>query len=167
MEIIKFINKIYALKDIIRYNNVPKIHQESVAEHLAFTTMIVAELSKYYKFDLQKALLMAISHDYAEIYVNDIPYNIKRDNPELKLEYEKIENNIYKNKFEYYYKYYQEYQKQETIEALIVKFADILSVLQYTHNEVLLGNEGYMREIYEDSKKRVELMKEKLKKYEK
>ena len=166
-EIKHFINKIYVLKDIIRYNNVPKIHNESVAEHLAFTTMIVTELSKYYKFDLQKALIMSITHDYGEIYLNDIPYNVKKDNPELKCEYEKLENNIFKNKFSYYYNYYLELQEQKTPEAIVVKFADTLSVLQYTHNEVLLGNEGYMKEIYEDCEKRLKIFYNKLKKYKK
>jgi len=80
-----FLNEIYILKHIIRYNTVPKISHESVAEHSFFVTAIVLELHKYYDFDLEKALTMAVVHDFCETHISDVPRNVKNKYARLRV----------------------------------------------------------------------------------
>ena len=48
----EYYNKIYRLEYIIRYSNVPRIHDESVASHSFFVAAILMKLNDDYDFDL-------------------------------------------------------------------------------------------------------------------
>lgn len=148
-EIKEFMSDIYALKYIIRYNNTPKIQNESVAEHSFFVASIILKLYEEYDFDLTKALIMSITHDYVEIYISDVPRNVKDRFPALNESLNIVESQAWRTFFPQFEKLIEEFEDKKTKEAKIVKLADSLSILQYTKTEVKLGNEGYMKLIYD------------------
>ena len=151
-----FLNDIYSLKHIIRYNNMPKIVNESVAEHSFFVASIVLKLHELYEFDLKKALIMAITHDYVEIYISDVPRNVKNKYPLLNEALEKVERQAWQDLFPEFNSFNEEFESKQTTESLIVKLADSLSIIQYTYSEVKLGNEGYMKQVYDKTLSQVE-----------
>lgn len=155
-EIKSFIDEIYILKHIIRYNTVPKISQESVAEHSFFVAAIVLELHKFYKFDLTKTLIMAIVHDFCETHVSDVPRNVKNKYKKLAEVLAEVEHDVWQDIYPEYAKCIEEMEAKQTIEAKIAQIADALSVLQYSKAEVKLGNEGYMKQVYEYTDKTME-----------
>ena len=160
-----FIHEIYALKSMHRYNNKPKIAVENVAEHMYFTSVITMKLNEFYKFDLLKALQMALIHDLGEIYVGDMTHDVKNKYPKLKEILFTAESSAIKEKFgEHYVELFKEFEvEQKTPEALVVEMADVLSVIQYCHQELLLGNKGYMQTVYDYSVKRLKTIEKKLK----
>lgn len=146
----------YILRDIKRYNNSFKIKEESVAEHCFFVALILFHLKDRFEFDLDKALKMAIIHDLPEIYITDIPHNVKKKFPYLgkiikQVEVDTMLNDIFDGK---YLKLFQEFEDGISIESRIVQLADAYSVLLYAENEVKLGNDG-MKIIREDTKERI------------
>jgi len=156
-EIVTYANRIYKLRDLIRYNNSIRIKDESVAEHSAFVTLIVLELRRYYEFNLKKALIMAITHDLPEVYVSDVQHNVSKMFPKIKEAITDAEKIVWEKYFgKDLGKLNDEFNTGETTEGLIVQLADIISCIQYSQSEIKLGNEGYMREVYEGSVKRME-----------
>lgn len=150
-EINKFIEQTYRLKTMVRYNNTPRIKSESVAEHMYFVTLTVYKLYEYYDFDLPTALKMALFHDIPEIYLSDIPSNTKTMFPELR----EINKKNLKKAIDFIdptmAPFIEAYELQETVEAKIVKLADLLSVVQYTSLESKLGN-AYMQSINKEAR---------------
>jgi len=154
-----YIEQIYPLSYIVRYSNVPRIKDESVAEHSFYVAAIVQKLYDTYIFDLGIALNMAISHDMVEIYINDIPHLIKKRHPKLtKLlkEIEKEEAQNFPNAVE---TGLFNLTKTDSAEARIIKMADAIQCEQYARNEIQLGNSGYMQYVLDHSMKRVKELK--------
>lgn len=161
------LDKVYILRDIRRYNNIFKIQDESVAEHSFFVALTLLLLSKYYAFDVVTALKMALVHDLAEIDVTDVPHNVKQRFPKLQEVLEECEiKAIEKYDRREFVELNKELLEGKTFEAKIVKFADNLSCVQYSGNEIKLGNTGYMNDVYEKSFDRAKKQKEELKQYE-
>lgn len=148
------INELYILRDLTRYNNTFKLKTESVAEHSYFVSAIVLELHKYYKFDLTKALIMAITHDISETRVTDVPHNVKRAFPKIRAAIKIEEPEIFKSIFPEHIELFEELERGESIESKIVSLADIISCVQYSNSEVKLGNVGYMKKVLDESKAR-------------
>jgi len=146
-DIEQYLDEIYSLKHIIRYNNIPKIVQESVAEHSFFVTSIVLKLYEEYEFDIEKALIMAITHDYVEIFISDVPRNVKNKYPLLRDTLKTVEQQAWIDLFPQFAKYNQEFEEKKSRESLIVKLADSLSIVQYSLVEVKLGNIDYMKKV--------------------
>ena len=167
---IKFIMEeledLYSLKHITRYNNIPRIKEESVAEHSYFVALITARLHNYYKFDLKRALLMSIVHDIFEIYISDIPRNVKIKYPKLSITMKDIEEDCINEKYPEYKLLIMDFNKGLTMESMIVKLADNLSVVQYAETEVKLGSTHYMPEVVKLAKESIKKLEKKLKKYE-
>ena len=63
--------QIYNLDYIIRYSNVPRIKDETVAAHSFFVAMEVYQLREKYVFNLDKAIHIALCHDLPETYIDD------------------------------------------------------------------------------------------------
>jgi len=151
-QMMKFLSETYKLKTLIRYNNTPRLVKESVAEHSYFVTLTVYKLYDVYKFDLLIALKMALFHDVPEIYLSDMPNNTKITFPEIaaavKNSYPSASDMLDPTMTPLI----DDYENQKTLEAKIVKLADILSILQYTRQEVKLGNQ-YMKTIYDGTQK--------------
>ena len=134
-------HKVYNLKFIQRYSITPRICNETVAEHSFFVATYVMELYKNYKFDLNKAVQMALIHDFAESFIGDITLSTKTMCPELVEAVARAEKDVmYQNFPSFIYELYTEYEQRTSVESLIVKLADTLQVKQYASNELSLGN---------------------------
>ena len=155
-----YIDQIYPLSYIIRYSNIPRIKDESVAEHSFYVAAIVQKLYDKYEFELGIALNIAISHDMIEVYINDIPHLIKKRHPELTTLLKEIELREADN-FPICVGEGMRRMHLNFPEGLMVRMADAIQCHQYASNEISLGNSGYMQEVVDHSVERVrELEKE-------
>jgi len=158
----EYIKTIYPLSYIIRYSNVPRIKDESVAEHSFYVAAIVQKLYDSYEFDLGKALNIAVSHDVIEVFINDIPHLIKQRHPELSKMLKEIEKEEAQN-FPDAVKSGLFDLAEDTIESTIVHMADAIQCQQYAKNEIQLGNSDYMEYVLKHSTERVDEFMIKLK----
>ena len=79
------------LRNLTRYQTAPRVSSESVAEHSFFVAAYVLKLYDYYNFNLEKALRMALLHDFNEVFISDVPFPIKSKYKEINKELEKAE----------------------------------------------------------------------------
>lgn len=156
--------KVYNLKFIQRYSITPRITNETVAEHSFFVATYVMELYKDYKFDLNKAVQMAIIHDFAESFIGDITLSTKTMCPDLVEAVSKAEKEVmFQNFPSFIYELYREYEQRTSVESLIVKLADTMQVKQYAGNEIELGNNSItMRNIFSRAVDDIDLFERKL-----
>ena len=135
---------IYRLNSLKRYNNIPRVKQESLAEHQYYTSIIIMKLleSTTLSTDLKYILLnYSLVHDVQELYTGDIPHNVKQDFPQFKLmlteiENEWVEKTIFSNVV---MSYHDELESHPYLES-IFKLADLLQVMMYCEEEVKFGN---------------------------
>jgi len=163
-EIMKFVDEIYALKHIVRYNHIGKILTESVAEHTFFVSAIAMRLHRTYRFDMKTALQMAIIHDFIETHISDIPRDVKDKYKKLDIAIALVEREAWHDIYPEYVKLIEELEEGETPEAMVVKLADILSVAQYSNAEIKLGNTSFQR-IKESSEARSKKLLAELERY--
>ncbi|MCF7615639.1 MULTISPECIES: YfbR-like 5'-deoxynucleotidase [Bacillus] len=163
--------QILGLGEIIRYNNRPKIKHENVAEHTFYVITTVLKICQMYNIDdyiKLKALEFAAVHDIPEIFLGDVPYDTKVDNPDLTEILEQAEVASLKKNMPEYAEAYEQFLKEEkegTIAYLIVKLADTVSVLQYSNSEIELGNKTkQMKSINDGAQERVLNLIERLEK---
>lgn len=166
IELPEYIKNIDGLRNLVRYQTAPKVSQETVAEHSFFVTAYILKLKDYYDFNLEKALRIAVLHDYAESFISDVPHPIKKKFPLIsselnKAEYEVNSSDISKN----FADWVNEMNNLSSPEGCIVAFADILSVLSYAKYEIELGNSKYMIEVLVNAKNRVYQMIDKCSEY--
>lgn len=159
-----FFMRSYSLEHTKRYSMKPVVHQESVATHSFFVALGVLMLSKDYLFDVSTAVKIAICHDLAEMEISDVNHLVKKNYPMVAAALLEAEKEIDKN-FPTQVQEYCRMYHEETPEALVVHYADALQCLQYSANEIGLGNQGYMVDVYKNSTRRMEKLEEKLKKY--
>lgn len=152
----EYMEGIYKLSYIKRYSNVPRLHEESVAEHGFFVAAIVMKLKEEYTFDLGVALQIAVSHDMPESELNDIPWTIKDKYPKIKEAFAECEKDVLNNMPQSVGLGVMLFESQRTIEAQIVKLADAMQVLQYAQVELKLGNSGHFNEVAYNAKMRIE-----------
>ena len=143
-KVLDFSRTVYPLKCLTRYNTRHRIKDESVAEHLAFVTLIVLDLHRYYKFNLQRAMVMAITHDLPELEVSDVPYTIKRNHPGIGKAIKEAEVKVWVDKFPDWSDINFELMEGHTIESIMVEFADAISCYQYATNEMAIGNKSML-----------------------
>lgn len=161
-----FENDIYRLSYIKRYSNVPKLHEESVAEHGFFVGALLMKLKEQYEFDLGRALEMAIAHDMPEMELNDCPHIIKKKYPSIAKAYEDCEQEVIKTLPYPIQDAVTEFEEQQSVEAKMVNLADAMQCVQFARTEVNLGNRGYMHVVLTNSIKRVSHLKLELTEYE-
>lgn len=157
--------ELYHLKNVVRYSTRTKINKESVAEHsfyVALFAVIICDRLNLGHDEIRRCLTKAILHDMPESELNDITHDVK-----VKLhlyEYlEKYENEYFEKNFPKHAALMK--RKDETIESVIVDIADVLSVKQYTLNELRLGNQSSeINEIYIDACTRIDKYTNKLNK---
>lgn len=157
--------ELYNLDYIIRYSNYPRIKNESVAAHSFFVAVEVYKLYEEYNFNIDRAIHLALTHDFPEVYIDDVSHKIKRDFPSVAKALKSAERKIIKLFPKFIQEYIEEFEDGETIESIIVKLGDIIQCKTYSQNEIILGNSGYMKEVYEDSIKREIILKNKISKY--
>lgn len=154
------------LRNLVRYQNAPRVSEETVAEHSFFVAAYVLKLHNYYNFDLKKALSIAILHDYAEVFISDIPHPIKKQFPIIEDCLKEAENKIIKEHIsDDFSNWLSEFNNINTAEGCIVSLADILSVISYSKYEIELGNSKYMKDVLEKAIKRAEYMFDACEKY--
>ena len=137
------------LRNLVRYQNAPRVSEETVAEHSFFVAAYVLKLHNYYNFDLKKALSIAILHDYAEVFISDIPHPIKKQFPIIEDCLKEAENKIIKEHIsDDFSNWLSEFNNINTAEGCIVSLADILSVISYSKYEDLLKN-SEVQKLYE------------------
>jgi len=159
-----FFMKSYSLEHTKRYSMKPVVHQESVASHSFFVALGVLMMTKDYKFNVDMALKIAICHDLAEMEVSDVNHLVKKNFPSVASALKEAEKKIIEN-FPDQVKEYCDLYNDESPEALVVHYADALQCLQYASNEIKLGNQGYMVDVFKNSAARMEKLEEKLKPY--
>lgn len=159
--------KILKMSDLMRYNGRYKIKNENISEHSFYVAYNV--LTICHKYNLSdaiklKSLEYAVIHDIPELYTNDISYITKRDNPELSKMLDKIEKDYIVREMPQISNSFIELQNnKKSIEHVILKLADALSVLQFATREVDLGNVSLdMKEIFAESSQRVKGLEEEL-----
>jgi 5'-deoxynucleotidase YfbR-like HD superfamily hydrolase len=162
-----FLTDIYRLSYIKRYSNIPKLHEESVAEHGFYVAAIVIKLREKYEFYLEDALVIAVSHDMTEMELNDCPHIIKQKYPSIAKAYQECEEEVADQLPEIIAWGSREFDKQDkTVEAKIVHLADCMQCLQFAGVELKLGNTGYMQTVYSNSEARIEILTQELQDYE-
>ena len=151
----EYMQNVDGLRNLVRYQSAPRVSSETVAEHSYFVTAYVLKLHNYYEFDLKKALSMAILHDYAEVFISDVPHPIKKGFPLLADSLEFAENKIVSEHISTEYAgWLTEFNNTCTAEGAIVALADILSVISYAKYEIGLGNSKYMQNVLKTAKVR-------------
>ena len=158
-----FYERLYRLSYITRYDTVPRVKDENVAEHSFYVAAMLLKLDEVYKFDLGKALVIAVSHDVLENETGDIGHIVKKDHQDLYDVLKVVEKRALQ-KYPSAIKYgIEEYDRDDTIESKIVHLADAIQCYQYSSNEIRLGSSFYFDEVKENSLKRIERIKELLK----
>ena len=143
------------LRHLVRYQTAPRVASESVAEHSFFVAAYVLKLHDYYDFNLEKALKMAILHDFSEVYISDVPHPIKVKFPDVDNVLTNAEYNVNKEHIsEDFAEMLKEFNDRTSPEGYAVALADIMSVLSYAKYEIELGNSKYMQNVYKDAKER-------------
>jgi 5'-deoxynucleotidase YfbR-like HD superfamily hydrolase len=144
---------------------VPRLKNESIAEHSFFVASLVIKLREEYKFDIGKAVTMATIHDWTESWTDDITIATKRKFPLLAETVELIECQVAREYFSVGVRgVWLEYKEGASVEAKIVKYADTLQVIQYAENEAKLGNQ-YMASVVEDAHERTLFLENELNEY--
>jgi 5'-deoxynucleotidase YfbR-like HD superfamily hydrolase len=154
-------NLVYKLNNIIRYANVSRISYENVAIHSYHVACIVMQLYIEYKFNLEKALTMALSHDIPETEIDDISHATKARFPDVAKALKIAEGSVVDNYPVFMKDAIKDFEQGKSVEAIIVQIADADQCTQYTEYELRhLGNtSSEMEVIYHDSIVRVEKLK--------
>jgi putative hydrolase of HD superfamily len=162
----EYMQNVDSLRNLVRYQSAPRVSTETVAEHSYFVAAYVLKLHNYYEFDLKKALSMAILHDYAEVFISDVPHPIKKQFPLIEEELNRAEHSIVCDHIsEEFADWLDEFNKTSTVEGCIVALADILSVISYARYEIGLGNSVYMKNVLTNAKNRAQQMFKNCEKY--
>lgn len=122
--------------EVSRYHTWPHLRQQSVAEHSWQVMRIVLTIYPMAPRDL---LIHCMAHDVGEIGTGDIPYPIKKENPDLKeimdeLEAETLSAMTLKWNF-------PSGAALSPEEKLIFKLAEFIEMWEWALKEQLFGNE--------------------------
>lgn len=160
----EFYEHIYRLAFVTRYCNLPRLRNESVAEHSFFVAAIILQLKDEYKFILSSALKAAIAHDIAESDLGDPVHPVRERHPYLDAAYktaEAVEMSKYPQQVQLGWSTFE----SVSVEGKVVQLADVLQVQQYAKSEIALGNTN-MRPVLIGSKQRENKLRKELKSYE-
>lgn len=142
---------IYRLNSLKRYNNIPRVKQESLAEHQFYIAIITMKLLELVDIPLESKYVLlnyVLIHDIQELYTGDIPHNVKMDNPELKKLIEEIEDNwLSESIFSAVNLSFKTFVDRDESLMLLFKLADHMQVVMYTLEEIEYGNKHH--EIYD------------------
>lgn len=149
---------LYKMKYLNRYEAYPRVTQETVAEHSYFVglyTMLICDKLGVQDDIKLRAMEMALVHDIPETILSDIPHDSKEVLQSLGVLLHGTDERIMLNILPEYAHYIHDFDslEEKTLEALIVKAADTIQVIQYCYHEISLGNKN-MDSIYESSMER-------------
>lgn len=153
---------IMKMSNLYRYNNRTRLKNESIAEHSFYVGLTALRLCEVLEItgDLKlKIIEMAIIHDVGETNSIDAPYTLKRDYEDLSNILAYIEKEEMKKHFPDLIEVHRRFEESDNIDNLagiIVKLADVISVVQYSKNELLLGNKtDEMKGIFDEAITRI------------
>lgn len=127
----------------IRYNNRHRIHNEDLAQHSYMVAYNIIKIAYDYSIEdsiRDRAVAMAITHDYSELYTADLPHDCKVAYPELKVILNKIEKEFIHNEAPELESLFLEYSNENSLSCKLVTLGDAISVLQYVNREQIHGN---------------------------
>ena len=134
-------NDLYKLKYIIRYSNAERVNNEDVAQHSFYVSVLVIQLHQEFpKANLGRMLFMSTIHDWPEAEIDDVAHSVKRDYPAVARALKSAERKVIKQYSKNVQEAFLEYEDGTSLEASIVKLADIMQCIQYLESEVALGN---------------------------
>jgi len=147
------------LSCIVRFNNTPKLSEESVAAHSYYVAFMAMSIADYLKgeqgtaVDTERLLKMALLHDLEEIISGDIIKVLKSGG--FKTELEKMNEKSMHFLVDGlgqvgtdYFDIWHEAKEKETLEAKIIDLVDWLAIVVYCVKEIHLGNK-YFTEMLE------------------
>lgn len=139
----KLASRARRLMDVPRWNIVPVLRKQNVAEHsfhVAWITMILTSRHAR-RQNLNEALAYAITHDVNESITGDIPSNFKRH---MKQEVEAVEDEHFGGEV---------YSCPNGDVKTVVKCADYIEALLYLEEECAMGNtrlNDVIKDVYEN-----------------
>lgn len=74
---------------VTRYHAVPSVRPQTTGQHQWGVAVLMIYLTEAQCSVC--ALMEAVLHDTAELYTGDVPFTVKRDNPELKAAFDRLE----------------------------------------------------------------------------
>lgn len=153
------------MSNISRYNTRYRIKNESVAAHSFYTIWFASVLCSHFGLKpevTQKVMECAMVHDIPEIYINDITYDCKQMIPEITSMLAPYEEAIVSKLSDEAAEilFHPTTPEQKLINA-IVRYADVVSVKQYSISELKLGNTTF-KSIFEGANERIEELLEEL-----
>lgn len=153
------------LSNISRYNTRYRIKNESVAAHSFYTVWFASIICSHIGVSprvTQMAMECAMVHDIPEIYINDITYDCKQMIPEITKMIEPYERVIVSKLSDIAESIlFDPKNIEEQLIGLIVRYADVVSVKQYSISEIKLGNASF-KPILDSAIKRLEELAEEL-----
>lgn len=152
------------LSHLRRYSSFRAIWSENVAEHsfyCAFYAWLVASdlVTRGYDVDPDAACAMAVFADLEEALTGDLLTIFKNSSPELKAESKRMAGHCAQAMFTEYgaleprVTNVWQASSEDSLEARVVKFADLLCVVAYAREEVAAGNDAFrpvLRDIHRD-----------------
>jgi len=140
---------VYKLNNIIRYNTLARQKDETVAAHsyyVSLFSMLVADALDVPSDIKYMAIQFALIHDIPEVVINDITHDAKDNMPEVVDVLDKYERELQMQLFgDLGERYTKPTLRDDKSAKCISVIADILSVLQYTENELAMGNSHVAR----------------------
>lgn len=143
----KVINdQLFLMNSVHRQSTMMTIKAENIAQHSFFVAYYALKISKLLKLSEEKQSKIAVQalvHDIPESLSSDIPSNIKHKVNELKETLDKIEDTIIDEYFQEIKNEFSTFKKNEeekNLEGTIIKLADVISLIQFLNNEIVLGN---------------------------
>lgn len=154
------------LKYIRRFNNLPTVHTEDVAQHSFYTAILAVTMAEEYNLAVQKhnlevhpydvenvwervdvpeVLKKALFHDIEEAFTSDIPWNVKHHNSAVHA----LIGGIAQSKLQDIYKdcsstlrdqMYSKLNSKDGLEGKFVAIADMMECAWNCYHESSLGN---------------------------
>ena len=143
---IELIRKVYPnISSVTRFSTRPRIRNENLAEHSFHVTYISMILyNKYkgiFKINFEKLMTIALIHDFDECKTGDMVYDMKyMKKHDIKFDKIKIIREIFNDCDNKFTEWYDDYLERKSVESILVKIADWVSMLLYVENEVKMGN---------------------------
>lgn len=151
------IRDLYKLDNIVRYNTLNKVKNESVASHsfyVALFSMMICKSMGLTEEITSKAISLALVHDIPEIEINDVTHDAKQRMPEIVSILREYEAKFLLCTFPEVYDIMKSTNISDQIANQVVEVADALSVYQFCDNEVQTGNR-YFIELLDQTRDRV------------
>lgn len=157
---------LFRMKLIRRWPLMRNVNEENVAEHshqVALVAHLLAVIGQHYygrQIDAGRVASLALFHDASEVLTGDLPTPVKYFNPQIAVEYKKIETvaeqrllQMLPPELQPYYDSLILSQGYTDEEKLLVKAADNLCAYLKTVEEISAGNHEFVL-----AKKRLEKM---------